>query len=139
MNMKGKFPHKLPSWFEHVGQWWESRHNLNVLFITYEELTSNREQAIRKIIDFCGKEVEPETFSRIVERSSFVFMKQHEDKFDPIIGMFIDRRLKTGNFIRKGEVGQWKEYFSSEQEELFQHKFTERLNMLSAELKDIIK
>jgi len=134
--LKGKV---VGSWFKHVSQWWENRQNLNVLFLTYEELTSNREQAIRKIIDFCGKEVEPETFSRIVERSSFAFMKQHEDKFDPIIGTLVDRGMKTGNFIRKGEVGGWKEYLSSEQEELFQRRFTKHLNMLSAELKDIIK
>jgi hypothetical protein len=134
--LKGK--HRFGPWFKHVGQWWENRHNLNVMFLTYEELTRDRERAIRKIIDFCGKEVEPEKFSRIMERSSFAFMKQHEDKFDSHQGKGLESNFKTGSFIRKAQAGQWKEYLSSEQEELFQRRFTDRLNMLSAELKDNI-
>jgi Sulfotransferase domain len=128
-----------PSWFEHVGQWWENRRNLDVLFLTYEELKRNREGAIRKILAFCGKEVGPEKFARIVERSSFAFMKQYEDKLDTLTWRLIEGKMKTGNFIRKGEVGGWKECLSREQEELFQHRFTKHLNNLNAELKDIIR
>jgi hypothetical protein len=135
--LKGKY--RFGSWFKHVGQWWENRHNLNVMFLTYEELTRDRERAIKKIIDFCGKKVEPEKFSRIMERSSFAFMKQHEDKFDSLLGRALDFNFKTGSFIRKAQAGQWKEYLSNEQEELFQRRFTERLNTLSAELKDNIR
>jgi hypothetical protein len=135
--LNGKY--NYGSWFEHVGQWWENRHNLNVLFLTYEELTSKREGAIRKIIDFCGLEVGPEKFSRIMERSSFAFMKQHEDKFDTLTWQFRELNLKTGSFIRKAQIGEWKECLSSEQEELFRHSFTKRLDKLSADLKDIIR
>jgi hypothetical protein len=131
--------HNHGSWFEHVGQWWENRHNLNVLFLTYEELTSKREGAIRKIIDFCGREVGPEKFSRIMERSSFAFMKQHEDKFDTLTWLVKEMNFKTGAFIRKAQVGEWKECLSGEQEELFRHSFTKHLSKLSADLKDIIK
>jgi sulfotransferase family protein len=122
--VKGKY--RFGSWF-------------NVMFLTYEELTRDREQAIRKIIDFCGKKVDPEKFSRIMERSSFAFMKQHEEKFDSLLGRALDFNFKTGSFIRKAQAGQWKEYLSSEQEELFQRRFTEHLNTLSAELKDNIR
>ena len=129
----------VPTWFEHVGQWWENRHNLDILFLTYEELKRNREGAIGKILAFCGKDVGPEKFARIMERSSFAFMKQYEDKFDTLTWDLIEIKPKAGNFIRKAEVGQWKECLSIEQDELFQRKFTKRLNNLSAELKDIIR
>jgi len=135
--LKGK--HRFGSWFEHVGRWWENRHDLNVLFLTYEELANNRERAVRKIIDFCGRKVEAEKFNRIVERSSFAFMKQYEDKFDSLTGKLMEFNLQTGSFIRKAQTGQWKEYLSSEQEELFQRRFDERLNKLSPKLKDIIR
>jgi hypothetical protein len=128
-----------PTWFEHVGQWWENRRNLDVLFLTYEELKRDREGAIRKILAFCGKEVGPEKFARIVERSSFAFMKQHEDKLDTLTWRLMEEKMRIGNFIRKGEVGGWKECLSREQEELFQRRFTKHLNNLNAELKNIIK
>jgi len=127
-----------PTWFEHVSQWLENRSNLDVLFLTYEELKHNREGAVRKILAFCGKEVSPEKFARIVERSSFAFMKQYENKLDTLTCRLIEGKMKTGNFIRKGEVGGWKEYFSSEQKELFQRRLTKHLNNLNAELKNII-
>jgi Sulfotransferase domain len=128
-----------PTWFEHVGQWLENRQNLDMLFLTYEELKRDREGAVRKILAFCGKEVSPEKFARIVERSSFAFMKQHEDKLDTLTWRLMEDKMKTGNFIRKGEVGGWKECFSSEQEKLFQRRFTKHLNNLNTELKNIIK
>jgi Sulfotransferase domain len=131
--------YRRPTWFEHVGQWWKNRRNLDVLFLTYEELKRNREEAIRKILEFCGKKVGPEKFARIVERSSFAFMKQYEDKLDTLTWRLIESKMKTGNFIRKGEVGGWKECLSSEQEAFFQRKFTKHLNNLNAELKGIIR
>jgi Sulfotransferase domain len=128
-----------PTWFEHVGRWLENRSGLDVLFLTYEELKHDLEGAIRKILAFCGKEVSPEKFARIVERSSFTFMKQYEDKLDTLTWGLINRARKAGNFIRKGEVGGWKECLSSEQEGLFQRRFIKHLNNLNAELKDIIR
>jgi hypothetical protein len=128
-----------PTWFEHVSQWSENRHNLDVLFLTYEELKHNREGAIRKILAFCGKEVSPQKFARIVERSSFAFMKRYENKLDTLTyRLLMEGKMKTGNFIRKGEVGGWKEYLSGEQEELFQRRFTKHLNNLDSELKNSI-
>jgi Sulfotransferase domain len=127
-----------PTWFEHVGQWLENRRNLDVLFLTYEELKRDREAAIRKILAFCGKEVGPEKLARIVERTSFGFMKQYENKLDTLTWGLLHRAKNAGNFIRKGEVGGWKECLSREQEELFQRRFTKHLNNLNPELKSII-
>lgn len=126
-----------PTWFEHVSQWLENRRNLDVLYLTYEELKRDRVGAIKKILAFCGVEVGPEKFARIVERSSFAFMKQYEDKLDTLTWGLINRARRAGNFIRKGEVGGWKECLSGEQEELFQRKSTKHLNNLNAELKNI--
>jgi hypothetical protein len=127
-----------PTWFEHVSQWLENRSNLDVLFLTYEELKHNREAAVRKILAFCGKEISPQKLARIVERSSFAFMKQYENKLDTLTVRLIEGKMKAGNFIRKGEVGGWKEYLSSKQKELFRRRFTKHLNSLNTELKNII-
>jgi sulfotransferase family protein len=134
--LKGKY--NYGSWFDHVSQWWENRRNLNLLFLTYEELKTNPEGVVRKIIDFCGHEVSPEKFRCIIERSSFDYMKQHENKLDQLTWKMIELNVKTGTFIREGRVGGWKEYLSSEQEALFRHNCAERLNKLSPELKSIV-
>src|SRR5262249_33527906 len=42
------------SWFRHVRGWWEHRHDPNVLFLTYEELTRDLEGCLHRIIAHCG-------------------------------------------------------------------------------------
>jgi hypothetical protein len=64
------------SWFRHVRGWWAHRHDPNVLFLTYEELTRDLEGCLRKIIAFCGFDVPPERLPVILERCSFASMKR---------------------------------------------------------------
>jgi hypothetical protein len=53
------------------------------LFLTYEALARDLEGCLRQVIAICYLEVPPEKLPLIVERSSYAFMKQQENKFDP--------------------------------------------------------
>jgi peroxiredoxin len=102
--MRGKLHYG--SWFDHVEGWRKRRHDLNILFLTYEELTLDLEDCIRRISAFCQIKVPPETLPRIVERSSFEFMKQHERKFDPALEMLWENGTELDSFLRAGRAGQ---------------------------------
>jgi peroxiredoxin len=101
--MRGKVHYG--SWFDHVEGWRKHRHELNVLFLTYEELTRDLAGCIRRISAFCHLEVPPEKLRLILERCSFAFMKQHESKFDPALEMLWEGGTQLNSFLRVGQVG----------------------------------
>jgi Sulfotransferase domain len=99
------------SWFEHVAGWQAHRDDRNILFLRYEDLIADRESAVRTIASFCGIELSPGRLERILERSSFEFMKQHEEKFDHGMEMLLERGVRRDSFLRKGAVGDWTQHF----------------------------
>ncbi len=104
-------------WFKHVSYWLKEKANPNVLFVRYEDMKKNLESVIRDIIQFCEIVVKEEDMPRIIERCSFEYMKQHEDKID--FGSHFNMQLlktkkKVGNFIRKGGSGYREEYTRSD-------------------------
>ena len=52
---------------------------------------------------------------RILERTSFDYMKQHEAKFDHALELLAEAGLTNGgNFIRKGALGEGTEWLSAD-------------------------
>ena len=117
------------SWFRHISYWLKEKNNPNFLFIHYEDMKKDLESVIRDIINFCEFDVKEENIARILERSSFKFMKQHEEKFD--LGIYLNFRIsgmykKTGEFIRKGE-SDYSDTFQKEQLISYQEQFSKYL------------
>lgn len=98
-------------WFKHVHEWYTNPRKLDVLYIRYEDMKTDLPGVVRRVVDFCGFEVDEEQFQRVVQRSDFSFMKQHEEKFDLSTEMLLRMGINSGAFIRKGKVGGWKDYF----------------------------
>ena len=80
------------SWFKHVAGWYGHRNDKNVLFLTYEELSSDLEASVKKIIEFCGFQVAPDRLPSILDRCSS--MKQFESKFSPAAEMELQRGIR---------------------------------------------
>lgn len=90
----------------------------NIMYLTYECVTANIEEAIKRIAAFLGKSISDE---------QMILMKDHL-KFDSMKGNdacnnkgFMERMNKITNsdkkpegFIRKGKVGNFKEEMSAE-------------------------
>jgi hypothetical protein len=107
------------SWFRHVRGWRAHRHDPNVLFLTYEELTRDLEGAVRKLIAFCGLDVPPGRLPGILERCGFAFMKKYESQFDPALEMLWEQGIRLNSFLRGGKVGEGSVRLSGEQEARF--------------------
>ena len=70
-----------PSYFHHLASWWPHRNDPNVLLLFFEDLKEDLENGVRAVAEFMG--ITDERHIQVaLERSSFSFMKQHEDKFD---------------------------------------------------------
>lgn len=111
-------------WAVHLSRWQANPENLNVLFLKYEDLKNNLEDSLKRIIDFCGFEVSQERFLDVMQKASFSFMKQHENKFSHIGEIQWERQsgIAMPPFIRKGEPGEWRQYLTKSQELLFEKK-----------------
>jgi peroxiredoxin len=108
------------SWFKHVSGWWKHRNELNVLWLSYEELTRDLEGCLRRIIAFCHLEVPPEKLPAIVERCGFAFMKQHESKFDPALETMWEQGTQLNSFLRAGRIGEGARELTTEQQVRFE-------------------
>ncbi|MHC4137212.1 MAG: sulfotransferase domain-containing protein [Planctomycetota bacterium] len=123
--LKGKVG--FGSWFDHVNGWWARRHDENVLFLTYEELSRDLEACVRRIAAFLGREVDQARMDRILERSSFRFMKDHETRFDPALEVLWESGVKLKSFLRQGRVGEGAVRLSEEQRSRFDRAAQRRL------------
>ncbi len=126
--MKGDV--RYGSWFQHVHDWWHNKDHLDVLFLTFEELKRDPETVIRRIAEFCGSTLDKAQLARVLERSSFDFMSQHQDKFGPRLkgpGGEVREMPKNEEFIREGKTGGWASYFDQNMLEVYRSEFRKRL------------
>jgi hypothetical protein len=107
------------SWFRHVAEWSAHAADRNVLFIRYEDLVNHFERTVRRIAAFLDIPLSAETYARVAERSSFSFMKQHEEKFGFLQEVLREFGFTGGDFIRQGKSGSGKEHLSPEQGAMF--------------------
>jgi hypothetical protein len=110
------------NWFEFNKLWLENKRGFNILYLKYEDLIEDKESQILKIAEFLGIKLTPEILSRTLERSSFEFMKLHEDKFgeQPVERVY-------NQFIRKGKKGDGNEYLTEAQKKIFHEKYEKHL------------
>ena len=94
--------------FGFLAAWWPLRHEKNVLFLHYSDMTRDHEATIRKVADFIGEKPGASQWPGILEYTSFPWMKQHTEKFEAHSAGTVPI-LKTGAMIRKGSAGKARE------------------------------
>jgi sulfotransferase family protein len=102
---------KMKDWFEYNTKWVQNENNLEILYVHYEDLIADKRTAITTIAKFLEIEIDDDLITRVVDRTSFEFMKKHETKF----GEQPEKWKVYDNFIRKGKVGDGESKFASEQ------------------------
>ncbi len=103
------------TWFQHVYDWYQNPQKLNILYIKYEDMKTDLPGVIGQLIKFCGFHVDEAKFQRTIKRTSFTFMKQHEEKFNISTSLLLRLGIATEGFIRQGKVGGWRVYFNEAQ------------------------
>ena len=94
----------VPAIFGFVAAWWPLRHASNVLLVHFADLKRDQEGSVRRVADFLGFQPTTAQLSRILEYTSFAWMKAHEEKFEArSVGDVV--MLDPGAMIRKGKVG----------------------------------
>uniref|UniRef100_A0A915C0F1 Sulfotransferase domain-containing protein n=1 Tax=Parascaris univalens TaxID=6257 RepID=A0A915C0F1_PARUN len=114
------------SWFEHVLGYEElaRRINNNVLFVQYEQMINDFDSEIQRISKFLGRRLSENQRKMIGEHCSFKAMKGNHMTNRHGVWLF---NQKISEFMRKGEVGDWRNYFSVAQKEAFDELFKRKM------------
>ena len=101
------------SWSDHCLGWWRMRHSPNILILKYEDMKKNLRGAAQQIADHSGKVLTSEQMDAITEFCSVDSMRGVPSFKSKMVDAN-DPRWRV-DFIWKGVVGNWKDWFSKEQ------------------------
>lgn len=100
---------RLLSWSGHV-QSWTQEPDLRRIVVRYEDMIDDTARELTRVIEFLEIEPEVERIERSVANSAFDKLAAQEAE-DP----FQERFSGSGNFFRKGVVGDWTTALTAEQ------------------------
>lgn len=92
-------------WPEHVAGWWQwAAHRSNVLFVHYEEMTTDFPGVLDRVATFLGLELTADEKRRIKQKCSFQYMKDNEELFEMSPpNMF---SVTGGRFLASGKLAR---------------------------------
>uniref|UniRef100_A0A3Q3FPL8 Sulfotransferase n=2 Tax=Kryptolebias marmoratus TaxID=37003 RepID=A0A3Q3FPL8_KRYMA len=110
------------SWFEHIKSWYSHKDEMNMLFITFEEMIQDLLSAVKRIALFLDKQLTDDQLANVVKHSTFSNMKTiPRANYEQVPGDLLSHHL--GRFMRKGTIGDWKNHFTVAQNERFDEVF----------------
>ncbi|XP_039620770.1 sulfotransferase 1C2-like [Polypterus senegalus] len=114
------------SWFDHVTGWWDVRERHQVLYVFYEDILQDPMREVERVAHFLGHTLDKGTVQEIVKHTAFDVMKDNPMTNASIIPTSIlDVRISP--FMRKGQVGDWKNHFTVAQNERFEEEYRRRM------------
>ena len=111
-------------WFDHTLEWWKHKDDPNVLFLKYEDMKKDLLGAVRSIAEFMCHGLNQETLEEVVKQSTFESMKANPSAN---YSWRNDYRPHETQFMRKGEVGDWRNHFTAEQTAEFDTLYAEKM------------
>ncbi|KAI8489495.1 hypothetical protein Bbelb_326620, partial [Branchiostoma belcheri] len=117
-------------WWDVVPEYWRHKDDGNLLFIKYEDMKRDLRGHVVKIANFLGKTLPEQRIDEVVANCTFSAMKKNPATNVTKNPIFKQRGAKDFEFMRKGEVGDWKNWLSQEQNETLDTIYREKMKGL---------
>lgn len=116
------------NWSENIGSWTGALiRSDNFLLVRYEDMISDPKKQMHRIVDFIGlTNVDDNKIKEAIRKSNFENLKKDEIENRKKIKE-LKNTDKSISFFRKGENGNWKEFFTEEQLRLLYEKFEHKM------------
>ncbi|XP_015749186.1 PREDICTED: amine sulfotransferase-like [Acropora digitifera] len=108
-------------WSDHVLPWWKRRNDPHILFLKYEDLKKDLYVNVRRVSEFLNKSLSEDVIAKIAHQCTFGEMKKNSDNFSV---KDIDSKPLL---LRKGQIGDWRNYFSAELSKKFDEILVSKL------------
>ncbi|XP_071954183.1 uncharacterized protein [Antedon mediterranea] len=120
----------LGGFFTHVLDYWKHRHDSNFLYMKYEDMKRDPRGSVTKFADHLERCLTDEELDNVVHYSDVKNMKKTYDNVEKNVkdGVFLTKAMGKSSFIRKGQIGDWKNHFTVAQNEQFEAKIRENLH-----------
>ncbi|XP_070558520.1 sulfotransferase 1B1-like isoform X2 [Ptychodera flava] len=109
------------SWFELVPNWLKRRQEPNLCLCLYEDMHQNLRENVQRVARFLEIPLEDSVVDEITRLSTFEVMRHAPVSTSTLVNK------KQQSMLRKGIVGDWKNYFTVTQNETFERVYRERL------------
>ena len=96
-------------YFEYVKEVWQRRNHPNVCVLIFEDMKQDLATSVRMVAKFLGKDVTDEKVQSLIDHLCFENMKSNKS-----VNYKEFTSKEDEHFMRKGEVGDWKNYFTDE-------------------------
>lgn len=115
------------SWFDHIKGWITHTGTINnLLHVTYEQMSLDLHGTIKKLSSFLQCPLVEDEVNSCVEHCSFSSMRDNNMVNYTLVPKDIMDHSKS-SFMRKGEIGDWKNMFTEEQNQYFESVFTSKM------------
>jgi len=104
--------HIFGSYWHHLKSGWERKNHKNLKFVWFEEMKADQKGIVEELIDFLKHPLSEEKIESLVDHVKFENMKKN-----PATNLF---QSGDKQFIRKGQVGDWKNHFDEAGNEKFE-------------------
>lgn len=110
----------LPYWshLRHAETFWNQRHQENIHFLHYADLTADLESQMRRVAAILGVTVPEDRWPALVRAATFAEMKANADRTAPDTNHAL--WLSNSQFFNKGTSAQWAGVLSEESLALYQ-------------------
>ena len=115
------------AYYDWLADWNENRAKAEMLFLKYEDLKRDIVSGIKKIAAFLYVTISDAVLQKIVHDVNIKQMKVDE-------AIVYAPEVNPGGYISNGQCGEWKKYFTVEQNECFDSKYKKLYDKLSIDI-----
>jgi hypothetical protein len=99
-------------YFRWYSSWLQHKDKPNVMLVKYEDMHHKMSDVINDVSTFLGKSLSKPVTADVIQHLTFDSMRQNDMVNFSNDAVF---NVDISPFMRKGKVGDWKNYFSEEQ------------------------